>query len=134
MNWVDFALAIIFLLAVWAGYHRGFILGSLDLLSWAGSFIAAYMLFDYTKVFLEKLFNLGVWLLPVSFIVTLLAARLVFGVILSFITRRLPEQSNHNFFNKFLGILLGMSFILFQGGNSRVVINLLRNDGIVDLV
>ena len=67
MNWVDLALVVIFLLAVWAGYHRGFILGSLDLLSWAGSFIAAYMLFDYTKVLLEKFFDLNVWLLPVLF-------------------------------------------------------------------
>ena len=82
MNWVDLALLAIFLLAVWAGYHRGFILGSLDLASWAGSFIAAYMLFGYTKVLLEKLFDLNVWLLPVSFLLTLLVARLIFGLML----------------------------------------------------
>lgn len=107
MNWVDLALLVIFLFAVWAGYRRGFILGSLDLLSWAGSFIAAYMLFDYTKVFLEKLFDLNVWLLPVSFLLTLVVARLLFGVIVRFITRLLPEQSNQNFVNKFLGIVPG---------------------------
>ena len=107
MNWVDLALLVIFLLAVWAGYHRGFILGSLDLASWAGSFIAAYMLFGYTKVLLEKLFDLNVWLLPVSFLLTLLVARLIFGLIVRVITRMLPEQSHHNFLNKFLGVLPG---------------------------
>ena len=108
MNWVDLTLVVILLLAVWAGYHRGFILGSLDLLSWAGSFIAAYMLFDYTKILLEKLFDLNVWLLPVSFLLTLLVARLLFGVMVRFITRLLPEQSNNNFVNKFLGVLPGV--------------------------
>jgi uncharacterized protein YkwD len=107
MNWVDLALVVIFLLAVWAGYHRGFIFGSLDLLSWAGSFIAAYMLYDYTRVLLEKLFDLNIWLLPVSFLLTLLVARLIFGLMVRFVTRMLPEQGHHNFLNKFLGILPG---------------------------
>ena len=42
-----------------------------------------------------------------SFLLTLLVARLIFGVIVRFITRLLPEQSNHNFLNKFLGVLPG---------------------------
>jgi len=107
MNWVDFALILIFLFSIWAGYHRGFILGSLDLLSWAGSFIAAYMLYDYTKRLLERFFDLNVWLLPVSFLITLIIARIILGLLVRFITRSLPEQSNHNLLNKFLGILPG---------------------------
>jgi len=107
MNWVDVVLILIFLLTVWAGYHRGFILGSLDLLSWTGSFIAAYMLYDHTKVLLEKFFNLNVWLLPVSFLVSLVIARIFFGLLVRVITRLLPERSNHNFLNKFLGIVPG---------------------------
>jgi len=107
MNWVDLALIIIFLLATWAGYYRGFILGSLDLLSWAGSFIAAYTLYDYTKVFLERFADLNVWLLPVSFLLTLIIARILLGLIINSFIRLLPEQSNHNFFNKFLGIVPG---------------------------
>ena len=108
MNWVDLALLFIFLLCMWAGYHRGFILGSLDLLSWAGSFIAAYMFYDYTKRLLEKLFDLNVWLLPVSFLVTLVIAKIIFGLIVRSVVRSLPQQSNQNFFNKFLGILPGV--------------------------
>ena len=107
MNWVDLALVLVFLLATWAGYHRGLILGSLDLLSWAGSFIAAYTLYDYTKGLLEKFFDLNIWLLPTSFLVTLVIARILLVLIIRAITRSLPEQTNHYFLNKFLGIIPG---------------------------
>lgn len=108
MNWVDLILIFIFLLAVWAGFSRGFILGSLDLLSWAGSFIIAYMTYGYIKDLLAKLTDLNVWLLPVSFLVTLLIARLCFGLITRLITSSLPERSSKNFLNKFLGIVPGV--------------------------
>jgi len=107
MNWVDIVLILIFLLTIWAGYHRGFILGSLDLLSWAGSILAAYLLYGYTKKLLENIANMGVWLLPVSFLITLFLARLLFGLVARSIIRSLPEKSNHNFLNKFLGIVPG---------------------------
>ena len=46
MNWIDISLLAIFLLAMLAGWYRGFILGSLDLLSWAGSLAVAYMFYN----------------------------------------------------------------------------------------
>jgi len=107
MNWVDLALIIIFLLAIWAGLSRGFIRGSLDLLGWAGSFILAYVFYSYTVKVLERIVDLNVWLLPVSFLITLILARLLIGVITTLIIRSLPEHSNHNRLNKFLGILPG---------------------------
>ena len=107
MNWVDLVLILIFLIAIWAGYSRGFILGSLDLLSWAGSFAIGYAFYDRTKEFLAKFFDLKVWLLPVSFLLTLLVARLVFSFITRVITRRVPQDSNENPVNKFLGIIPG---------------------------
>jgi len=107
MNWVDLALIIIFLLAVWAGLSRGFIRGSLDLIGWAGSFILAYVFYGYTVKALEKIIDLNVWSLPLSFLLTLILARLLIGVITSFIIRSLPERSNHNWLNKFLGIVPG---------------------------
>ncbi len=107
MNWVDIILVLILLLTIWTGYRRGFILGSLDLLSWAGSIIAAYFLYGHTKNLLEELVNLGVWLLPVSFLITLLLARLLFALIARSLVRMLPENSRNNFLNKFLGIVPG---------------------------
>ena len=63
MNWVDLALIVVFLLAIWAGYSRGFIFGSLDLLGWAGSFILAYAFYSYTARFLDKIGDLNALLL-----------------------------------------------------------------------
>ena len=121
MNWVDIVLALIFLLTIWAGYRRGFILGSLDLLSWAASIVAAYFLFGYTKKLLDDLFNMGVWLLPVSFLLTLLLARLLFGLAARTIMRTIPENSRDNFFNKFLGMVPGA----INGWISAIVVSAL---------
>lgn len=107
MNWVDLVLILVFLIAISAGFSRGFILGSLDLLSWAGSFVLAYVFYGYTANALKKIVDLNVWLLPVSFMLTLIIARLLIGLITSFIIRSLPEGSNHNRLNKFLGIVPG---------------------------
>ena len=108
MNWVDIGLAVIFLVAIWAGFRRGFIHGSLNLLSWAASIVAAYFMYGYTKNFLEGIVNLGVWLLPVSFLVTLVLTSLLFNLLTRAIIRLLPEDSRSNFFNKFLGIVPGV--------------------------
>jgi len=107
MNWVDIVLVLILPLTIWAGYRRGFILGSLDLLSWAGSIVTAYFLYGFTKKLLENMVSMGVWLLPVSFLITLLLARLFFSLVAKSIIRMLPENSGKNFLNKFLGIVPG---------------------------
>lgn len=107
MNWVDLVLIVIFFLAIWAGYSRGFILGSLDLLSWAGSFITAYTFYDHVKEIVQRFVDLKVWLLPVSFLITLLLARLLFSLFTRLIKRTLPSASNENRVNKLLGIIPG---------------------------
>ena len=107
MNWVDLALILAILLAIWAGFSRGFILGSLDLLGWAGSLIIAYLFYSYTARALEKILDLTIWLLPVSFLLTFIVARFLIGFITTYIIRALPEGSNHNWLNKFLGIVPG---------------------------
>ena len=107
MNWVDIVIVLIFLITIWAGYRRGFIHGSLNLLSWAASVVSAYFMYGYTKNFLEGIANLGVWLLPVSFLVTLVLTSLLFNLLTRFIIRMLPEESRTNFINRFLGIVPG---------------------------
>lgn len=107
MNWVDLVLMIVFLLAIAAGISRGFIFGSLDLLGWAGSFILAYVFYSYLAGALDNLLDLGVWLLPVSFLATLIMARLLLGLVSSLIIRALPEQSHNNWLNRLLGIVPG---------------------------
>ena len=108
MNWVDIVLALIVLIAVIAGWHRGFILGSLDLLTWTGSLVAGYIFYPYTAKVLDRFFNLGAWLLPLAFILTAIVARIGISFITRYIVRSIPEQANHNPVNKFLGIVPGV--------------------------
>ena len=107
MNWVDILLALVILISVLAGWRRGFILGSLDLLTWTGSLILAYIFYPYTARTLEKFFTLRVWLLPLAFILTAIVARIILGIIAGFIIRLVPERANQGGFNKFLGIIPG---------------------------
>src|SRR5690242_6928785 len=103
MNWVDISIVLIFLLAVLIGWYRGFIRGSLDLLAWAGSFILAYVFYPYMAKGLGNFFDLGVWLLPVAFLSTALLARILMSFITGYITRFIPEGTDQNPINKFLG-------------------------------
>lgn len=107
MNWVDIAIVCIMLLAIWFGWHRGFILGSLDLLTWAGSLVLAYLFYPYTAAGMNRVFDFGVWLLPLAFILTVIIARIVIGLITRFITRVIPDRHNHGVANRFLGMIPG---------------------------
>lgn len=107
MNWIDISLLVIFLLAMLAGWYRGFILGSLDLLSWAGSLVVAYLFYTYTANFLDQFINIGVWLPPLAFIITALIARVVIGILVRLIIRTIPPQARFNPVNRILGIIPG---------------------------
>ena len=107
MNWVDIILLLVILISVLAGWRRGFILGSLDLLTWVGSIVLAYIFYSYTARGLSNLFTLGVWLLPVSFILTAIIARILLGIVAGFLIRLIPETVNQGGINKFLGIIPG---------------------------
>ncbi len=108
MNLIDIFLILVFLLAVWSGWRRGFILGSLGLLTCTGSLLAGFFLYPFGAEFLKKIFpSLGVWLLPAAFIGIVLMT----GILLTFLTRRIlrttPEEAHRHEANKLLGIIPG---------------------------
>jgi uncharacterized protein YkwD len=107
MNWIDIVLLGIFLLAMLAGWYRGFILGSLDLVSWAGSVVLAYMFYPYTANFFDRFLNIGVWLDPLAFIFTAIIARIIIGILVRIIIRAIPEKAKFNPVNRILGIIPG---------------------------
>ena len=43
MNWVDLALLLVVLLAIWSGWRSGFICGTLDLANWIGSVLLGFL-------------------------------------------------------------------------------------------
>jgi uncharacterized protein YkwD len=107
MNWIDVLLALVILLSVLAGWYRGFIIGSLSLLSWTGSLVLGYLFYNYTARGLAKFFSLGPWLLPLAFIITCLIARILIGFLARLIIRTIPESANRNGVNRLLGIVPG---------------------------
>lgn len=107
MNWIDIVLVGVFVLAVIAGWYRGFIQGSLDLLTWLGSIVLGFVFYPHTARLLEKIIDIGVWLQPVSFIITVLIARLLIGLITGRILHIIPQHANHGWFNRLLGIIPG---------------------------
>lgn len=108
MNWIDILLILVILLAAWNGYKRGFILGSLELVSWLGSLAAAFWLYQYLSGFLQMIVpSLGVWTMPLAFLITLIVVRIIFSVIVGAILRSTHREAHHTIANKALGIIPG---------------------------
>ena len=107
MNWVDIVLVLIVVLAVVAGLYRGFISSSLALLTWAGSFMIAYLSYPYVARFLDSLFDAGPWLLPIAFLFTAIIAGTVLSILAGYITRSTPIETHLNTANRILGIIPG---------------------------
>jgi uncharacterized protein YkwD len=108
MNWIDLLLILIVLLAVYAGWQVGFIFGLIGLVNWLGSVLLGFLFYPQTARLLEYLFpTIGVWLLPLAFILTILFARFLIGLITNQIATRTSIEANDNFLNHFLGIVPG---------------------------
>jgi uncharacterized protein YkwD len=107
MNWVDFILILIVLLAVIAGWYRGFISSTLGLFVWAGSFIIAFLGYQYVASFLDNIINAGPWLLPIAFILTAIIAGTILSIVAGYISRNVPAEVQLNGANRVLGIIPG---------------------------
>jgi len=107
MNWVDIILILVIVLAIVAGWYRGFISGMLGLATWAGSFFIAYLSYPYVANFLGNIFNAGPWLLPIAFLLTAIIAGTLFSILAGYALRSVPLQSHHSPVNHIMGIIPG---------------------------
>jgi uncharacterized protein YkwD len=108
MNSIDILIIIVILLSLWSGYRKGFLLSSINLITWAGSLIAGFVFYTYLAYFFELYFTkLGVWIQPVSFIVTILIARLLLAAIFNRVLQITPEETHHQPVNRIFGVLPG---------------------------
>jgi len=107
MNTVDLILALVFVLAVWAGWRRGFIVGALDLTGLVVGFTTALFGYAYAAAWLERHHaSLGVWTLPAAFIGLFLLVRLLFGAAVRSLVVMHPE-AHRDPFNRALGMVPG---------------------------
>src|SRR5689334_8946527 len=108
MNYVDIILLLIIGLATWAGWRRGFILGTVNLIVWIGSLLAGFFFYKYFGGLLQGAFpKLGVWTLPLAFLLTIILSRLILAFIFKNILRRTPEKVHAHGANRFFGIIPG---------------------------
>ena len=133
MNWIDLILILIVLLAVIAGWYRGFISSALSLLVWVGSFISAYLFYPYVAIFIDKLFDAGPWLLAIAFILTAILAGTLLSILAGYISRSFPIEAHQNGINKFLGIIPGAIMgYLYAVIFSAILLALPIRDGITE--
>ena len=108
MNLVDLLLIIIILLSVWSGWRKGFIIGVISLATWIGSLMLGFLFYPYIAVLFEKYIpSLGVWTLPLSFILTVILARIIISIITGALLKATPVEAHRNVANKALGIIPG---------------------------
>jgi uncharacterized protein YkwD len=109
MNYIDIILLVVMLLCIWLDIKRGFITSSLILLSWIGSLVIGFAIYETPAAFLHKLIpSLGFWAAPLAFILIITIARFVLDTIISRILDDIPESTHTNLANKVLGIIPGI--------------------------
>src|SRR4051812_47476463 len=108
MNVIDVLLLLVMALALWTGWRKGFILGTINLVVWAGSLLAAFLFYKPAGALLIKWFpKLGVWQLPVAFFLIIILARILLSVIFNRFLRVTPQHAHQHGANKALGLIPG---------------------------
>ena len=108
LNSIDLLLLIIILLSVYSGYKKGFLRGAIDLLLLVVSLVFAFWAYRYVAAFFEKnIASIGVWTLPLAFILAYFFARLILGGIANKLLTDMSEKSHQHVANRAMGILPG---------------------------
>lgn len=108
MNLIDVLLILVVILATWAGWRKGFILGILDLLALGISLIGTFLLYPYLADFITKYISEeDTWTMPVSFLITYFILRLAIGLIINRVLADVSPESHYGGANRALGLLPG---------------------------
>ncbi|GAA0549569.1 CvpA family protein [Chitinophaga japonensis] len=126
MNIIDILLFLVILLAVYAGYQKGFILGALDLLLLVLSLLFAFWSYRYIVFFFEHyITSLGVWTPPLAFLLAYAFVRILLAALAGRLVKQLPARANENTFNKAFGLLPGaINGIIYAALISAILIGM----------
>ena len=110
VTFVDILLVLAVGLSVWNGWRRGFVLGLLDLLRWAGSLLAALRFYQPVARWLGPRVDLWAeaWDMPIAFLLVAVAAGVVIQLAGSALLRRLSPEAHQSALNRALGLLPGL--------------------------
>ncbi len=108
MNLIDLLLILVIVFSAFSGWHKGFILASMDLITWVGSLIGSFLFYPYLSILIVKIIpSLGVWIDPIAFFIALLIIHFLFGLLFNAMLTVTPVWAHGSFINKFLGIVPG---------------------------
>lgn len=108
INLVDIILIILVALSVLNGWHRGFILGLLDLVRWVGGLLVGLRYYQPVGRLIGAHTNWPeVWDMPVAFILTTAAAGAAIHLAGWALVRRLSRDVHERRANRLLGLLPG---------------------------
>jgi uncharacterized protein YkwD len=109
MQAVDLLFLLVILFSAWNGWRSGFVFGAIGVITWVGSLAAAFCLYGFLVRPLMRLApGLGVWTLPIAFLVTLALARLVLWLFFGRLLDMLPPELHGSWANRLLGIVPGL--------------------------
>jgi uncharacterized membrane protein required for colicin V production len=109
MQLVDLLFLVVIVLSAWSGWRAGFVVTATGLITWVGSLAAAFCLYPYgVRPLTNFAPGLGVWTLPVAFLLALLLARLLLWLFFSRLLAMLPPEAHSNWLNRLLGVLPGL--------------------------
>lgn len=108
MNLVDALLALVIVWGAYSGWRRGFLITALELASLVLSLLFAFKTYGYVGGYFEKhTSSLGVWALPLAFLLCFFAARIVLWVLEGAFFRNISASAHHSAVNKTLGLFPG---------------------------
>src|SRR3982750_1179464 len=110
MNAIDAVLVVVVLLAIWAGFRRGFVAAALQLLVVASSVLLALFSYRFVARLLEAHAPaVGVWAWPLGFLVSWALAHIVLSALRGALVRAVPRRVHEHALNRLLGVLPGFA-------------------------
>ncbi len=133
LNIIDVLLVLVVVVLVVNGYRRGFLLSTLDLLSWVLSFLAALRFYPVLAGWFGKNVHMwsDVWNRPIAFILIGLGVGMVVEVIGSAVLKSFSEDVHESSLNKILGLIPGLASGLITAAIlSALLLALPLNEGL----
>jgi uncharacterized protein YkwD len=110
LNLVDALLALVILGGTFAGWRRGFVLGTLGLAVLVATLLLAFWGYQYPARWLEQHRVLASpWALPAAFLGTFVLVRVVLGALANRLVAAVPHKAHAHAVNRTLGLLPGFA-------------------------
>lgn len=110
VTFVDILLVLAVALSVWNGWRRGFVLGLLDLLRWAGSLLAALRFYQPVARWLGPRVDWWgeAWDMPIAFLLVAFTVGVIIQLVGAGLLRRLSREAHESTLNHALGLVPGL--------------------------